>query len=407
VADEQSWKAKYGPFLAKAAALIVAAVAGALAHWLGVDPKMIEKLVPVPAPAESPGAFTPTFGWVKDEIAIRENADPAKVTQFAGTPAGKAALGDDDVFLWRTVRKVNPKKPEIWYPNINQQSVGCCVGCGWKHSADVCLAVQVASGKAEEWKPVSAEVIYGGSRVEVGGGRISGDGSVGQWAARWCQQVGGLVPMEKFDEADLSTFSPQRARTFGRSGVPKAIEDASKLHPVKGCALVTSWADVKRAVGQGYPVAVCSDQGFRMERDATGRARPQGTWAHCMCIIGVRNGANEGGFILNSWGDQAHTGPVWPPDAPVAGFWADAATIDRMVRQGDSFALADAVGFPARKPPDDWFIRAVPAAPQNQMVVFQKAHRIPFTTRSLITTEFITAEEAARRFRIHSEEHAW
>jgi hypothetical protein len=75
-----------------------------------------------------------------------------------------------------------------------------------------------------------------------------------------------------------------------------------------------------------------------------------------MAIIGVRSGVNEGAFILNSWGDRAHTGPAWPGDMPVAGFWADAAVIDRMVRQGDSFALSNLQGFPARRVPLNWFI---------------------------------------------------
>lgn len=111
--------------------------------------------------------------------------------------------------------------------------------------------------------------------------------------------------------------------------------------------------DVRHVVG------VCSDQGFRMERDATGRCRPQGTWAHCMALVAVRGAPNEGGFLLNSWGDSAHTGPVWPDDAPKAGFWADAAVLDRMLRQGDSFALADVAGFPQRKL--DWFVHSEPA----------------------------------------------
>ena len=68
-------------------------------------------------------------------------------------------------------------------------------------------------------------------------------------------------------------------------------------------------------------------------------------------------GARPGAFCLNNWGDQAHTGPTFPGDAPVAGFWVDAAVVERMVKQGDSFALSDAVGFPVRKP-NDWLIRA-------------------------------------------------
>ena len=40
---------------------------------------------------------------------------------------------------------------------------------------------------------LSPEVIYGGSRVEIGGGRIRGDGSIGAWAARWVRDY-GVVP---------------------------------------------------------------------------------------------------------------------------------------------------------------------------------------------------------------------
>lgn len=298
--------------------------------------------------------YTPTTGWVRDQDVIDVNLDEAKTLQFYNTPAGKVAMGDEDVFLWQAVRKVNNKGPP-WYPNINQGSVGSCVGAGTKHTIDICAAMQIVGGKRETWKPASAEVIYGGSRVEIGGGRISGDGSVGAWAARWVKEY-GVVPMEKIGDYDLTEYSAARARDFGRRGVPNVLEPLAKEHPVKGAALVRSWTDVKRGIQQGYPTMVCSDQGFKMERDRDGFCNPFGTWNHCMSIIGFRNGRRPGGFILNSWGDQAHTGPVWPADAPVAGFWVDADVIDRMVRQGDSFALSDMVGFPHRKPQPDWFV---------------------------------------------------
>ena len=319
----------------------------------------VEKIVPAP-PVESPPPEEPAMGWHLDPESIKENLDPDKTLHFDRTPAAKAVQGDSDVFLWRAVRKAGHFGDNA-YPNVNQKSVGCCVGCGWKHSADVCQATAILNGAPFEWKPVSVEVIYAGSRVDVGGGRMRGDGSVGAWAEKWCQSAGGIAAMQKYQSVDLSTFSPARARQWGSRGIPSDVKTAAREHPVKGCALVKSWADVKKAIQQGYPVAVCSDQGFRMTRDSTGRCRPQGVWPHCMAIIGVRtagDGHTEGGFILNSWGDNAHTGPVWPPDMPVAGFWADASVIDRMVRQGDSFALADVAGFPARKL--DWTVHARP-----------------------------------------------
>jgi hypothetical protein len=364
---------------------VVVLVATALAARYGIPLAPQVQTVEVPTPpvwmgepgkpfvAGGAGAMHPMHGWVADPDVIAANLDPVVTTHFGDTPAGKAALGDTDVFLWQAVRKVNNKAPP-WYPNVDQQQVGCCVGCGWKHASDICQATSILAGQSAEWQPVSVEVIYGGSRVEVGKGQIRGDGSVGAWAAKWCSTY-GLAAMQKYESVDLSTFSPSRARTFGTKGVPADIETAAKLHPVKTTALVKTWADVKRAIQQGYPVAVCSDQGFTMTRDKDGFARPSGTWGHCMCICGVRTTGKEGGFILNSWGDEAHTGPVWPADAPVAGFWADAATIGRMVGEGDSFALSDVVGFPARKVPVDWFIKAEPRpAPFRPADLFALAH---------------------------------
>ncbi|MDY3557167.1 hypothetical protein R5W24_006354 [Gemmata sp. JC717] len=318
----------------------------------------VEKRIEVPAanPRADEFEYVPTQGWVRDDDAIRANLDPARTLHFDATPAGRAALGDDDVYLWRAVRKA-ARLSDSAYPNVNQQSVGCCVGCGWKHACDVVQATAIAQGAAFEWKPVSVEVIYAGSRVQVGKGQISGDGSVGAWAAQWCRDF-GVVPMEKHGAVDLSTFRPARARQWGQrgAGVPDQLEALAKAHPVKQTALVRSATDVKRALAQGYPIAVCSDQGFTMGRDDQGFARPQGSWSHCMSFIAWRGGSRPGALCLNSWGDAAHTGPVWPPDAPAAAFWVDESVVDRMVRQGDSFALSDVQGFPARRIPIDWFV---------------------------------------------------
>jgi hypothetical protein len=347
-----NWKEKYGPLLWKIAQVVAAAILGAVASWLGIPPEVVEKVVVVEKDSDE---YAQTFGWVKDEDAILQNLDEEKTLQFHNTPAGKAVLGDDqDAFLWRAVRKAGGFT-NSQYPNVNQGPVGSCVGAGNKHAVDVLQAVQIVGGANLTWKPVSLEVIYAGSRVEIGGGRIRGDGSVGSWAAKWLQE-GGVAPMEKVGGHDLTQYSPSRARAWGRSGVPDDLEVETRKHTVKSAAVVRSAADVKRAILQGYPVPICSDQGFTMERDRNGFCSPRGSWAHCMAVIGYRSDKNAF-FILNSWGDNAHTGPVWPEDAPKAGFWCDWNTMDRIARQGDSFALSDVEGFPGRKLPDDWLIR--------------------------------------------------
>jgi len=62
----------------------------------------------------------------------------------------------------------------------------------------------------------------------------------------------------------------------------------------------------------------------------------------------IDNG-NEYGHIENSWGSDAHTGPVGWGEPNTGGFWTDADTIDRMLRQDDSWAFSAVDGFPARK----------------------------------------------------------
>lgn len=351
---------------------VVAAAVGAALTYLGVPPKVVERVTEIirEVPATPDGAadgFGPARGgWVRDEDAIADNRDPAKTPQFSDTPAGRAALGGEDVLLYRAVRRA-AGKPAPWYPNVNQLSVGCCVGCGFKHGCDVVQATAILGGAPFEWKPTAVEPIYAGSRVEVGGGRLRGDGSVGRWAKEWLQARGGLVPMEKLGRYDLTAFNPSRARQWGTTGVPDDLEPEARKHPVKGTALVTSAADVKRALLQGYPVAVCSNVGFDNRdgtvgtRDRDGFCAPRGTWPHCMCLLGWRGGARPGALCLNSWGDKAHAGPVWPDDMPPAAFWIDESVVERMVRQGDSFALADVQGFPARPVPLDWNVRLAPA----------------------------------------------
>lgn len=346
---------------------LASALGGSVLTYLGAPPKVVERVQEVLVEVPRADEFDRAKGWVEDEEVIARNRDPERTLQFAATPAGRAALGDGDALLYRAVRKVGGFAADK-YPNVNQESVGCCVGCGAKHAADVSLACAIAQGARFQWKPIAVEPIYAGSRVEVGGGQIRGDGSIGQWAAQWLKDRGGLIPMERFGRYDLSTFSPARARQWGArgAGVPDEMEPAARAHQVKGTALVTTAAEARRAIQQGYAVFVCSNQGFNNRdgttgtRDRDGFCAPRGTWNHCMSFIGWRSGARPGFLCLNSWGDAAHGGPRWPEDMPPAAFWIDETVAGRMLAQGDSFALADVEGFPERRPLPDWFVRAEP-----------------------------------------------
>jgi hypothetical protein len=283
------------------------------------------------------------FGWVDDPQAVM--AESRHCRFFCDTEAfGAPDLGPDDVFLWDACRKATGDL----LPPRDQKSVGSCVAFGTTSAIEHLLCVQIANGSSEEYRDLAQEVIYGGSRVEIGHGAIRGDGSIGAWAAKFATQY-GVIARGQYGSNDLRNYDETRCREYGRRGVPDDLEPLAKQHPVKSASNVRSWDECRAAIRNGYPIAVCSSQGFTMKRDADGFCRASGTWAHCMAIVGIRGGPRPGAFLLNSWGPDAHTGPRGLGDPSPAGFWADANVVDRMLKQGDSWAFSDAVGFPARK----------------------------------------------------------
>lgn len=302
------------------------------------------------APETAVGAM----GWVDDP----EGREPVAATMvpFADTPAFQAVRGDepDHVFLWDFYRRVYGANP----PERDQGAVGSCVSFGTAAAIEATLAAQVVLGFPGEFRDLAQEVIYGGSRVEIGGGRIRGDGSIGAWAAKFVVQF-GVLARGIVKGYDLTQYDESRCRGWGRTGVPDDLEPEARKFPVKDAAQVKSWIEFKRALASGYGVAICSNQGFTMRRDERGVCQPKGTWYHCMggdAFIRLPNG-EEYGHLVNSW-RGAHTGPVGWGNPNGAGFWADSKVIDRMLKQGDSWAFSGATGFPARQ--IDWNVQGAP-----------------------------------------------
>lgn len=337
---------KYGPWLLACLAAFV------LGHYLGTP-------IPLPPlPQGPPPAEQYSQGWVANPDAVKAVAEGLRFRSFGDTPAGKSEAADPDyVYLWDAFRKLYGTTP----PAKNQGQVGSCVSFGTNSAIRRTMWVQIALLHAnEEFRDIAEEVTYGGSRVQVGGGRLSGDGSVGAWAAKWVKDY-GLVARDTYGSEDLREYSESRCRQYGSRGCPKALESVAREHPVKEITQIKSWAEAKKALAQGYGIAVCSGQGFSMQRDSRGVAAARGSWAHCMCLDGYhKEGSQEFGHIENSWGPSAHTGPVGWGNPSTAGFWADARVIERMIGEGDTWAFSSVVGFPAQR--IDWFVDARPRA---------------------------------------------
>ena len=315
---------------------------------LGLGPaRKPDKEAPSPSSGTEEREPPPRYcGWIPDPQAVRECLEKMGMGEFRATPKRAEDPGshlDEPVYLWETVRRVTGEV----LPGRDQGTVGSCVAVATASALEHLQCVQIAAGEKACYRDVASEVIYGGSRVQIGGGRIRGDGSIGAWAARWVKDY-GVVPRDIYHRYDLRQYNEQLCRELGRRGVPQELIAIARQHPVLEVMRVQSWEEARSALHRGYPILVCSDQGFRMERDRDGFCAPRGIWYHAMALIGCRGGERPGGFLLNSWGDQAHTGPRVPPHAPPAGFWVDAHVLDRMLRQGDSWAFARLIGFADR-----------------------------------------------------------
>jgi len=240
----------------------------------------------------------------------------------------------------------------------NGVAVHNCVSHGWGLGIDILDAVQASQGNGEWQAKCATEVIYAGSRVEVGKGVVNGDGSTGSWAAQWCREGGVLLRRPYLDgKYDFTNYSGAKARDWAHNcekcttwggGVPDDLEVISKRHPVRTTTLVRTWEEARDSVYNGYPVVICSDQGFKDTRDRDGFAKAKDTWYHCMLLAGIDDsGKRSGGLLLNSWGPDWNSGPTRLGQPP-GSFWVDARILEKMLAWDDSYALSNYLGYPSQ-----------------------------------------------------------
>jgi hypothetical protein len=327
-----------------------------------------EKPDPLPLP---PKPIIPDFpdGWFPPTPEEKEStARSLFVARFAETEANQYEIigNGDDAPLWRLSTKGRKMMGKGPIPTIDQGQIGSCVGCGWAATIAYAMSAQIAIGKArnQDAPTISPEVIYALSRVEVGKGRLRGaDGSVGAWAAEAASKF-GVLAQAQYGAIDLSTYSVSRCKQWGDTGVPDELKMIAKNQLAKNVTKISSGEEARKALAQGFAIAVCSNQGFGSYgqggavRDRDGFLAARGTWNHCMSIIGYR--ADRPGFlILNSWGEAWVTGPKGKfDDIPEGSFWAEFGVVDRMLKQDDSYCVSGTTGFPKRRiPRDDWFVQ--------------------------------------------------
>lgn len=256
---------------------------------------------------------------------------------LAGSGAGQQTL------LYKAFKEVNGD----YIPYI-AQAIGDCVSFGHGHGTDLVECVQIALGKKNDaFKQTATEAVYGMARVDVGGERGSySDGAVGAWAAKAISTLGTV------SRDVVGPYDGHRAKEWGARGVPSDVKAKAVDHKVQAVALVTTYEELEDALANGYPVTVCSNQGFALTRDADGFCHPRGHWGHCMLLCGTRTD-KPGACIFQSWGPDVPSGPL-ALDQPPNSFWADRDVVSSMLSMQDSWALSGFEGYPSQPLPSAW-----------------------------------------------------
>lgn len=301
------------------------------------------------------------FGWIEPKKRTAAVSASYEKHRDAQPVFGSAALSIEGtgrgkiVLLHKVLEKVHGHFP------VHLQTIGDCVSHGYGGAVDVLTAVEIEMcGEPERWPGLltATEWIYGTSRVLQGGGQLGNeDGSLGAWAQAAVKQHGTLL-RKAYGGIDLTTYDGNVAKDWGNQGLPRELETTADEHSVGTTALVTSYEEARDAIANGYPVPVCSTQGFEDVRDADGFARPKGKWPHCMFYVAVDDTGNRPGLLcVNSWGPDWISGPT-RHGQPQGSFWVDADVAHRMLQGGDSYALSNFNGY-KRRPGLDYTLDAL------------------------------------------------
>lgn len=288
---------------------------------------------------------------------------------------GRNKPEQDEKYLWRKVSSViaEPFNGDVYNIEVEgdnsyvAEGIGVhnCVSFGYGRGSNDLLLFMAAQGLIDVPEAdVATEPIYALSRVEVGGGRIRGDGSVGAWAAK-AVMMWGLLLRKVYWQYDLTRYSESLSRDWGNRGCPDELEPEAKKFPIKSAAICQTTEEAWRGLGSAYTLPICSNVGFNSPYQ-DGFCEPRGSWAHCMVIRGrtvaKKRGVNVRAYACqNSWGGYIQGDPHFTDadgnveELPEGCFLIEERVLQGILSQKDSFLLSDAQGF-AKRDPLSWFV---------------------------------------------------
>lgn len=288
-------------------------------------------------------------GWECNPAEVAAIAKIQPIGSFEDTAAGQQTDPLPDLV---NLHDAAVKVLGSFLPIRNQGSAGTCVSFGTTRAVELTMLVAIARGGAFSFpqQGIATEPTYGGSRIEVGKGRLGrGDGSIGAWAAEFVKQW-GVAARQLYPafNIDLSAYSIDISRKWGLAGVPDGFEPTLKQHPVAGIAQVKTLDGAMRALAAGHAIAESSKRLLNRNRDSDGTIGTYRGGGHCMAVVGYKKINGRYKFqIDNSWGSY-HGGGLDPNFSCPAGGLIDQADFENMIDQGDTWTFSDVVGFPGR-----------------------------------------------------------
>lgn len=205
-------------------------------------------------------------GWLGKTKAKRAWEKLKNSPSFVPLPQTMNVVGGRKLLLHEVVRKMLGKDTENY-----AQQVGDCVSFGAKNAIEYLICCEVLmGGDREKFRNIFPPYLYGTGRVQIGGGRLRGDGSLGSWMAEAVIKYGAIAA----DEEGVPTYSGSLARKWGAPpGPPNQFLEVGKQHPVKVAAKIESWDALVAAICNGYPCTVASNQGFGTVEPKSGEIR--------------------------------------------------------------------------------------------------------------------------------------
>lgn len=242
---------------------------------------------------------------------------------------------------FKSLLKFDPKAFE------EKQTTGDCVSHSTRNAVDVTRSVEIdIKGEVEGFIARGAtEGIYQSRSHRGQGMTCSG-------AARYVNEVGGLLIRKHYGVVDLSNYNSSLG---AKKKIPASIYSTeAQKHQVGTISMVTTVEEARDALSNGYALSCCSRLGFSSTRDKNGIAARKGSWAHAMAWIGcddTRELYDETLFLIqNSWG-KWNRGPK-RHGQPDGSFWVREKDARAILNARGSFVFSNVDGFPARQLPD-------------------------------------------------------